>query len=121
MKTLEYNDRIKSIRISKGWSLRKLATEVGVAHNTVAKWEASPYGKQGSYSKPSRLNLLKIAELFNVEPGWLFFGDERNTSRSQQIASNLEMLTETEKDQIEGMIQLLIGNKKGSSKNGKTN
>lgn len=114
----EYSDRIKAMRLARSWSLRELAKKLELSHNTIVKWERNPDGSEGLATRPSRANMLKLAELFNVEPGWLFFGEAKQTSRSQQIAQQIEMLSEEEIDQIEGVIALFIQNKKGNS-NGK--
>lgn len=113
-RSTDYNERIKSLRLSKGWSLRQVALQLSLSHNTIAKWEKDPD------VIPSRANALKLAELFDVEPGWLIFGNVEGTKRSKTIASKLDMLNEHEVNQIENMVDLLIDNKKGST-NGKKN
>ena len=112
----EYNDRIQAMRLARGWSLRGLADQLGLSHNTIVKWERNPDGSEGLAAKPSRANMLKLAKVFNVEPGWLMFGDEKTTSRSKALTNKLDLLNESEVDQIENMIDLLIS---ARGKNGK--
>tara|TARA_R100000700_G_scaffold35520_1_gene44155 strand:- start:206 stop:565 length:360 start_codon:yes stop_codon:yes gene_type:complete len=113
----EYNDRIQAMRLARGWSLRALADQLGLSHNTIVKWERNPDGSDGLAAKPSRANMLKLAKVFNVEPGWLMFGDEKKTSRSKALTNKLDLLSEEEIDQIENMIDLLIS-ARGKNGNG---
>ena len=115
--TKEYNDRIQAMRLARGWSLRALAEKLDLSHNTIVKWERNPDGSEGLAAKPSRANMLKLANVFNVEPGWLMFGDEKTTSRSKALTNKLDLLNEEEVDQIENMIDLLIS-ARGKNGNG---
>ena len=117
MKIHNYSHRLKSLREAKGWSLRHVAKEIGVSHNTISKWETDPDASSSSQTaRPSRFNILKIAELFNVEPGWILFGSEE-TTRNQTIANKMDLLSTQELDQIENMVDLLISTR-DSTKNG---
>ena len=113
----EYNNRIQAMRLARGWSLRALAEKLDLSHNTIVKWERDPNGSDGLAAKPSRANMLKLANVFNVEPGWLMFGDEKTTSRSRALTNKLDLLNESEVDQIENMIDLLIS-ARGKNENG---
>ena len=113
----EYNNRIQAMRLARGWSFRALADQLGLRHNTIVKWERNPDGSDGLAAKPSRANMLKLANVFNVEPGWLMFGDEKTTSRSKALTNKLDLLNEEEVDQIENMIDLLIS-ARGKNGNG---
>ena len=115
----EYNNRIQAMRLARGWSLRALAEKLDLSHNTIVKWERNPDGSDGLAAKPSRANMLKLAKVFNVEPGWLMFGDSKSSSRSQTITKKLAMLNEEELDQIEGMVELLIKQRGRNNDNGK--
>ena len=115
--TKEYNERIQAMRLARGWSLRALAEKLDLSHNTIVKWERNPDGSEGLAAKPSRANMLKLANVFNVEPGWLMFGDEKTTSRSKALTNKLDLLNEEEVDQIENMIDLLIS-ARGKNGNG---
>ena len=114
----EYNNRIQAMRLARGWSLRALAEKLDLSHNTIVKWERNPDGSDGLAPKPSRSNMLKLAKVFNVEPGWLMFGDEKSSSRSQAITKKLDMLNEEEMNQIEGMVELLIKQRGRANENG---
>jgi transcriptional regulator with XRE-family HTH domain len=52
-------DRIKKLRKSKGWSQEQLARSLGVALNTVQRWEM---GK----TKPSPLAREKLDEVLSI-------------------------------------------------------
>ena len=117
MKIHNYSQRLKALREAKGWSLRHVANAVGVSHNTIKKWETDPEVNESSVAaRPSRINALKISKLFDVEPGWLFFGDAKETARSQTIANKLDLLSNQEINQIESMVDLLISTR--DNKNG---
>ena len=114
----QYNTRIQSMRKARGWSLRQLAKQLDVSHNTITKWERASDGSDGLASKPTRAHMLRLSELFNVEPGWLLFGDSKEKSRTQKLTNKLNLLSSNEIDQIENMVDLLInagsnGNEKG--------
>ena len=118
MKIHNYSQRLKALREANGWSLRHVAKAIGVSHNTISKWEKDPDAVSSSQTaRPSRFNILKIAKLFGVEPGWIMFGDEKGDSRSQTVANKLDLLSEQELNQIGNMVDLLIDTR-GRTKNG---
>ena len=50
-------EKVKELRIKKGWAQEDLAQNVGVSLSTVQRWE-----KQGA--KPTRLARRELAKLF---------------------------------------------------------
>ena len=51
------NEKIKELRIKKGWAQEDLAREIGVSLSTVQRWE-----KQGA--KPTRLARRELTRIF---------------------------------------------------------
>ena len=58
-------ENIKKLRVRNGFSLRGLADELGVSHQTISKYEKNEMF-------PSSQMLIKIASIFNVKVGYLF-------------------------------------------------
>ena len=56
---MELSERIKALRQKHGLSQEKLAEQVGVSRQAVAKWEAGQ-------SAPSTDNLFRLAEVFDT-------------------------------------------------------
>ena len=40
---MQMNDRIKALREAEKISMRQLAKELGVSHNTISSWERNSY------------------------------------------------------------------------------
>ncbi len=53
----QLSQKVKELRIKKGWAQEDLAREIGVSLSTVQRWE-----KQGG--KPTRLARRELARLF---------------------------------------------------------
>ncbi|MBD2629171.1 helix-turn-helix domain-containing protein [Trichormus variabilis] len=64
--------RIANLREKAGWSQRKLAELLGVSHVSIQNWE------KGS-SIPNSLELVKMADLFNVSTDFLLGRDKSMT------------------------------------------
>ena len=67
--TTTLGDRIQSEMQRKGLSMRALARSMETAQPTVFKWI---HGQ----NEPSLKSLKKMADIFNVSPSWLIYGDE---------------------------------------------
>ncbi len=63
-------NRIKKVRAEANFSQEKLAELVGVSKKTIVNYE------NGSSDVPYS-NLLKIAEVCNIDKNWLFFGEDK--------------------------------------------
>ena len=51
---------IKELRESKGWTLMKLAQEVGVSYTTIQMWDKG-------VSEPNEENMAKLCKILGVE------------------------------------------------------
>ena len=52
-----FKEKVKELRVKKGWAQEDLAREVGVSLSTVQRWE-----KRGA--RPTRLARRELAKLF---------------------------------------------------------
>lgn len=64
-----FNDRLRSARISKGYTLQKAADELGITLRTYQKYE-------GGDREPNLSLLTKIADLFEIPTDFLLGRDD---------------------------------------------
>lgn len=62
------NDKIKALRVDRGWSQEQMAEKLAVSRQAVTKWETGA-------GAPDIENLKAIAQLFGVTTDELVFGD----------------------------------------------
>ena len=62
--TNKFGERIRELRIEKGWSQRQLAEQLGYKRNSISEWEAR--GKEPDFDM-----LIKLTEIFHVTAGYL--------------------------------------------------
>lgn len=97
------SQRIKDLRIKKGFTMEKLAELIGVSKSTIAKWE------NGYVSNMRQDKVDKLANIFNVPPTYLLgYGDESSISNEQQFVALYSQLNERDKALIDGMLTTLI-------------
>ena len=70
--------RIRQVRIAAGLTQQQIADQVGVTKSSVAQWE----GGQTKHLRGE--NLLKVAQVLNVDPDWLISG------RGNALQSNVK-------------------------------
>ena len=58
---MQIHDRIKALREAEKISMRQLAKELGVSHNTISKWERNPDKCRSECALPTRDNVLSLA------------------------------------------------------------
>lgn len=76
--------RIREKREAMGWSVEDLAEKIGVARQTIYKWE------RGSVKNIDRDYIGKMAKLFHVEPDWLMHMEDANEVSITYSASGRE-------------------------------
>lgn len=64
-------NRIRELRLARGWSMEKLGEEIGASHAAIQRWEV---GKRRLKSEEMR----RIATAFEIDPGDLLDASERN-------------------------------------------
>lgn len=99
-------DRIKALRISKGWSQDELARRVGYANrSTIAKIEA---GERDL----SRSKIKAFADAFGVSPSFLMDGKTEKAS-SEGLAEIFERLTPEQKETLIAYARFLTSQSQG--------
>ena len=95
--------RIKHLRKARKVTLREVGAELGVAANTVNRWERGE-------SSPTKKNLIALSDLFLVDPSWLMFGKtDSNTRRNEDILiRKIRLLNDEQHVAVEALINLLI-------------
>ena len=103
-KKTEVGARIKQLRAAQEKTLREIGLELGVAANTVNRWERGE-------SAPTRANLVSLSNLFGVDPSWLMFGiTKSNTKNNEEVLiRKIRLLSKEQFDAVETMIDLFIG------------
>lgn len=77
--------RIMSELKRNGMSMRSLARAIDSAQPTVFKWVHD-------MNEPSLKSLKKMAEVFNVSPNWLLYGDEVERTLTKEEAPSAAMI-----------------------------
>ena len=99
-------DRIKALRISKGWSQDELARRVGYSHRaSIAKIEAG-------MRDLSRTKIQAFADAFGVSPSFLMDGKTVKTS-SEGLAEIFERLTPEQKETLIAYARFLTSQSQG--------
>ena len=62
-----FGDRLRRLRLAKGWRQSDLAAHAGVGRATVAHWEAETRWPRADY-------LERVADTLGCDMGWLFTG-----------------------------------------------
>lgn len=83
------NERIRSLRLSKGWSQVELAKKLDVTKQSVSNWE-------NDNIQPSVEMLVKIADAFNVSTDVLLSRDDRKyievTDLSDEVIAHIQQI-----------------------------
>lgn len=67
MKIETFGNRLRKLRIKHKYSQEQLAKFIGVGRVSISNWE-------GNKNTIMAIHLFKCAEVFQVDPHWLFFG-----------------------------------------------
>ena len=103
--------RIKELRLSKNYTMEKLAELVGVSKSTVAKWE------NGYVDNMRQDRVAKLAEIFNVSPAYIMGYNvaDLQTANNLQAANRIETfvneynnLNDSDKSIIDNLIESLL-------------
>lgn len=93
-------------------TLREVGMKLGVAANTVNRWERGE-------SSPTRANLVAMSDLFAVDPSWMMFGiTQSNTKKDEEkLLRKLRLLTDKQYQNIESLVDDLIGSTQEEGEN----
>ena len=109
MKTV--GSRLRDLRTARDLALRELASQTGINHNTIHKWETEK-------ATPTREHIVLMAEFFGVSPSWMLFGKESDKKESLQLANMFEALSPDSQEAVKTIInRLLIAERSGLDKN----
>ena len=113
---MQIHDRIKTLREAQKISMRQLAKELGVSHNTISKWERNPDSCRSETALPTRDNVLSLAKHFKVTPGWLMFGEVKYKASRQKIMREIEELTDSQFRLIAKQLHQILEGEKTSKR-----
>ena len=82
-----FNENLKAIRKSKGFTQEDLALKVNVVRQTVSKWEKG-------LSVPDAITLQKIAEVLDVNVSQLLGAEIKEENNRNEIADQLARINE---------------------------
>jgi transcriptional regulator with XRE-family HTH domain len=102
--------RLKSLRLSSGMSLRAVAEIIGVQHGSVSKWE-------NETNNIKRHHLQALSAHFDVSEQWLIFGEEEGQSprtflKENSLQTRFDSLEEEDKDFLLDFLARYIAVKK---------
>ena len=111
-KKLEVGARVKQLRKAREMTLREVGMKLGVAANTVNRWERGE-------SSPTRANLVAMSDLFAVDPSWLMFGiTKSNTKKDEEkLLRKMRLLSDKQYQNIESLVDDLIGSTQEEGEN----
>ncbi|MCF0149315.1 MAG: helix-turn-helix transcriptional regulator [Clostridium sp.] len=82
-----FNENLKAIRKSKGFTQEDLAIKVNVVRQTVSKWEKG-------LSVPDAITLQKIADILDVSVSELLGAEMKEENNRNEIAEQLARINE---------------------------
>tara|TARA_R100001594_G_scaffold51013_1_gene84318 strand:- start:1064 stop:1423 length:360 start_codon:yes stop_codon:yes gene_type:complete len=102
-KKIEVGSRIKQLRAAREITLREVGLKLGVAANTVNRWERGE-------SSPTRKNLVALSEMFAVDASWLMFGTTGTNTKNKEdlLIRKIRILSQDQLEAVEKVIDLLI-------------
>ena len=114
---MSVGQRLKSLRLSSGMSLRAVADIIGVQHGSVSKWE-------NETNNIKRCHLEALAKHFDVSEQWLMFGEEDDQSsrtflKQNSLQTRFDSLEEEDKAfLLEFLTRYIAGKKDKKNKKG---
>jgi transcriptional regulator with XRE-family HTH domain len=76
---LKLSERLKALRIDRGWTQTELANKTGISQRSVAAWEAGEYSPNGKF-------LEILADALDVTPTFLIGAEKAGVERLVEIA-----------------------------------
>ena len=99
-KSMDIKQRIDELRIKKGWSLSRLALEIGVSDNTVYSW----YNEK-KY-QPSRKTIEDICNVFNITLAEFYSNIDFDNLKAQEVVL-LEAFRKANDEDKEKIIEIV--------------
>lgn len=93
---MDVKERIDRLRIKKGWTLSRLATEIGVSDTTVYAW----FNEQNY--QPSRKTVEEVCEVFGITQAEFYSGIDLDeiTAKEVVLLEAFRSVPDEQKDQV---------------------
>ena len=91
--------RIRSKRAEAGLSMQQLADKIGISKSAIAKWEKGE-------SKPSRLYIKEMCDIFHCTPAWLMDMEVPNANITYSAPGKEPVTLKAEGEPIIGELSL---------------
>ena len=104
MSILDVKQRIDSLRIKKGWTLSKLATEIGVSDTTVYSW----FNEQNY--QPSRKTIEEVCEVFEITLAEFYseIDMDRVSAKEIVLLETFRAVPEEQKNQVIEIVKSFV-------------
>ena len=97
---MDVKQRIDELRIKRGWTLSKLATEIGVSDTTVYAWV-----NEQNY-QPSRKTIEEVCDVFNITLAEFYSNIDFDNLKSQEVVL-LEAFRKANDEDKEKIIEIV--------------
>lgn len=97
---MDVKQRIDELRIKRGWTLSKLATEIGVSDTTVYAW----FNEQNY--KPSRKTIEEVCDVFNITLAEFYSNIDFDNLKAQEVVL-LEAFRKANDEDKEKIIEIV--------------
>lgn len=104
---MDVKQRIDSLRIKRGWSLSRLATEIGVSDTTVYSW----FNEQNY--QPSRKTIEEVCDVFGITLAEFYSEIDMDKISSKEIVllEAFKNVPDEQKDQIIEIVKIFAKKK----------
>lgn len=101
---MDVKTRIDELRIKRGWTLSKLAAEIGVSDTTVYSW----FNEQNY--EPSRRTIEAICDVFDISPAEFYAGLDLSDARGKEavLLEAFRAVPDDQKDQVIAIVKTFI-------------
>lgn len=100
---MDISNKIHSLRIRHGYSIRELGEKVGVSHATISRWET------GKVENLFIGNIEALAKALHVSPLYLLGFEKANTDvMVQKISNKIQSLSSDDLLKLDQMIDVMF-------------
>lgn len=98
---MDVKQRIDALRLERGWTLSKLATEIGVSDTTVYAW----FNEQNY--QPSRKTIEEICEVFGITLAEFYAGIDLDKATAQEVVllEAFRAVPEAQREQVISIVK----------------
>lgn len=104
---MDVKQRIDNLRIKRGWSLSRLATEIGVSDTTVYSW----FNEQNY--QPSRKTIEEVCDVFGITLAEFYseIDMDRISSKEIVLLEAFNNVPDEQKDQVIEIVKIFAKRK----------